>query len=40
MTVAIAITLMLAGTISVALECILAGSALLGATVLGARFLA
>ena len=38
MTVAIAVTLMLAGTVSVALECTVAGSLLLGAAVLYARF--
>ncbi|MDH2402029.1 hypothetical protein QCM77_18990 [Bradyrhizobium sp. SSUT18] len=38
MAVAIALTMMVAGTISVALECAIAGSVLLGDAVLMARF--
>ncbi len=38
MTVAIALTLMVAGCVSVALECAVAGSVLLGGAVLIVRF--
>jgi hypothetical protein len=38
MTLAIALTMMMAGIISVALECAIAGSVLLGGAVLMARF--
>lgn len=38
MTVAIAVTMMMAGVVSVALECAVAGSVLLGSAVLFVRY--